>query len=441
MNEKMLQQYARLVIGVGVNLQKGQPLTIACPVECAFFARLLVAEAYRAGAKDVIVNWRDDFCAREHWMHADDSLFDAVYPWDALQKNTLGREGAAYVAILATDPENLKGVDPERLRRWEIATGRDLKEFNRLQMSNGFPWCLVSIPIVSWARKVFPDQTDDEAMEKLWAEIFKAVRITENGDACSDGSAGLEGNAGSDGSVILDDSAVQDGGVIHKWRVHCDRLKVRADKLSDYHFKSLHYTNALGTDLTIEMPENHVWLAVDDVAKSGVHFLANMPSEEIFSAPLRNSANGVLVASKPLVLNGNIVDGIRLVFEKGRIVELHADVGEETLRASVEIDEGSHYLGEIALVPYDSPISKSGVLFYNTLFDENASCHFAFGEAYASCIRGGAEMSVEELSASGINAESSTHVDFMVGTEDLSIIGTTHDGRQVAVFENGNFAF
>lgn len=411
MNEKMLQQYARLVINVGVNIQKGQALNIGCPVECAFFARLLVAEAYRAGAKDVIINWRDDVCSREHYLHADESLFDTVYPWDVLQKNTLGREGAAFVGIAAADPENLKDVDPEKLRRWEIAVGRDLKEYYRLQMSNGFPWCLVSIPIVAWARKVFPEQTDDEAMEKLWAAIFKAVRITEEGDA------------------------------VLEWRAHCDRLKVRADILNDYNFKSLHYKTGLGTDLMIEMPENHVWLAVDNVAKSGVHFVANMPSEEVFSAPLRDSANGVLVASKPLVLNGNIVDGIRLIFESGRIVELHADVGEETLRASVEIDVGSHYLGEIALVPYDSPISNSGVLFFNTLFDENASCHFAFGEAYPSCLKGGTEMTVEELSASGINAESSTHVDFMVGTGDLLIVGTTHDGRQVKVFERGNFAF
>ena len=411
MNEKMLQQYARLVINMGVNIQKGQALNIGCPVECAFFARLLAAEAYRAGARDVIINWRDDVCTREHFLHADDSLFDTVYPWDVLQKNTLGSEGAAYIGIAAEDPENLKDVDPERLRRWEIATGRDLKEFYRLLMSNGFPWCLVSIPIVSWARKVFPEQTDDEAMENLWAEIFKAVRITEDGDA------------------------------VAEWRAHCDRLRVRADILNDYRFRSLHYSNSLGTDLTVEMPENHVWLAVDDVAKSGVHFLANMPSEEVFSAPLRNSASGVLYASKPLVLHGNIVDGIRLVFESGRIVELHADIGEETLRASVEIDEGSHYLGEIALVPYDSPISKSGVLFFNTLFDENASCHFAFGEAYPSCIKSGNNMTVEELTACGINAESSTHVDFMVGTEDLSIIGTTHDGKEVPVFENGNFAF
>ncbi len=411
MNEKMLLQYARLVINVGVNLQKDQPLVIASPVECAFFTRLLVAEAYRAGAKDVLVNWRDDFCTREHFLHAQDGLFDAVYPWDALQKNTLAREGAAYIAIAATDPENLKGVDPDRLRRWEIAAGRDLKEFNRLQMNSAFPWCVVSIPIVTWARKVFPGISDDESMEKLWAAIYQTVRITEDGDA------------------------------VKQWRAHTDRLNARAEMLNNYHFKSVHYKNSLGTDLMVGLPENHLWLAADEKAGTGIRFLANMPTEEVFSAPLRDAVNGVLYASKPLVLNGNIVDGIRLVFEQGRIVELHADINEETLRASIEIDEGAHYLGEIALVPYDSPISNSGVLFFNTLFDENASCHFAYGEAYPSCLQGGTDMTVEELVAAGLNAESSTHVDFMVGTEDLSIVGTTHDGRQVPIFVNGNFMF
>lgn len=411
MNEKMLLQYARLVINVGVNLQKDQPLVISSPVECAFFTRLLVAEAYRAGAKDVLVNWRDDFCTREHFLHAQDGLFDAVYPWDALQKNTLAREGAAYIAIAATDPENLKGVDPDRLRRWEIAAGRDLKEFNRLQMNSAFPWCVVSIPIVTWARKVFPGISDDESMEKLWAAIYQTVRITEDGDA------------------------------VKQWRAHTDRLNARAEMLNNYHFKSVHYKNSLGTDLMVGLPENHLWLAADEKAGTGIRFLANMPTEEVFSAPLRDAVNGVLYASKPLVLNGNIVDGIRLVFEQGRIVELHADINEETLRASIEIDEGAHYLGEIALVPYDSPISNSGVLFFNTLFDENASCHFAYGEAYPSCLQGGTDMTVEELVAAGLNAESSTHVDFMVGTEDLSIVGTTHDGRQVPIFVNGNFVF
>lgn len=409
MNEKMLRQYARLIVGVGVNLQKNQTLVVACPVECAYFGRMLTDAAYEAGAKDVIINWRDDYCSRQHYLYADDSLFDNVYPWDALQRNTLAREGAAYVAISASNPENLKGVDPERLRRWEIAAGRDMKECQRLQMSNGFPWCVVSIPVASWARKVFPGLTDDEAMERLWDEIFKAVRITEDGDA------------------------------VAEWREHCSRIEGKAKELNEHRFKSLHYTNSLGTDLTVGMPEDHVWMAGGDTTKSGVRFVANMPTEEVFSAPLRDSVNGVLYASKPLVLNGTIVKGIRFTFKDGRIVDLHADEGEETLKAAVGTDEGSHYLGEIALVPYDSPISKSGVLFFNTLFDENASCHFAFGKAYPSCIRGGEDMGMEELIAHGINAESNTHVDFMVGTDDLSITGITHDGREIPVMRNGNW--
>lgn len=409
MNKKMLWQYARLIIGVGVNLQKKQTLVVTCPVECAYFARMLTDAAYEAGAKDVIINWRDDYCSRQHWLHADDSLFDNVYPWDALQANTLAREGAAYVGISASNPENLKGVDPERLRRWEIAAGRDIKEFQSLQMSNGFPWCVVSIPVASWAKKVFPDLTDDEAMDKLWDEIFKAVRITEDGDA------------------------------VAEWRKHCSRLEGKAKELNEYSFKSLHYTNSLGTDLTVGMPEGHVWMAGSDTAKSGVRFVANMPTEEVFSAPLRNSINGVLYASKPLVLRGTIVKGIRFTFKDGRIVEIHADEGEDVLKSAVGTDEGSHYLGEIALVPYDSPISNSGILFFNTLFDENASCHFAFGKAYPSCIKGGENMSMEELIAHGINAESNVHVDFMVGTDDLSIIGTTHDGREIPVMKNGNW--
>lgn len=409
MNKELLRQYARLVVEVGINVRKGQPLMINCPVDCADFARMLTTAAYDAGAKDVIINWRDDHCVREHWLRADDSLFDAVYPWDALQRNSLAAEGVGVIGVSASDPENLKGVDPGRLRRYNTAVGRDLKDFYRLQMSNGIPWCVVSVPIPSWAKKVFPDLNEEEAMEKLWEEIFKAVRIREGGDA------------------------------VAAWREHCARIEGFAEKMTAFDFAELHYKNALGTDLRVRMPENHLWIAGGDTCKTGVRFVANMPTEEVFSAPLRTGVDGTLVASKPLVLNGNIVSGIRLGFAEGRITEIHADTNEETLRGEIDLDEGSHYLGEIALVPYDSPISNSGILFFNTLFDENAACHFAFGKAYPACIRGGDELSVEELKAAGINAESNTHVDFMVGTADLEITGLTRGGETVKVFENGNF--
>ena len=409
MNSKMLWQYARLVVEVGINVQKGQPIMINCPVESAQFGRMLTTAAFDAGAKDVHINWRDDYCTRQHWLYADDSVFDAVYPWEAMKRNELAKEGVGAISIAASNPENLKGVDPNRLRRYNAAAGRDLKEFSKLQMSNGIPWCVVSVPIVSWAKKVFPDLPDDEAMERLWEEIFKAVRITEDGDA------------------------------VAEWHAHCERIEGYAKRMTDYDFAELHYKNSLGTDLTVRMPENHMWIAGGDYCKD-IKFVANMPTEEVFSAPLRTGVNGTLVASKPLVLNGNVVEGIRFTFKDGRIVDIHADTNEETLRAEIDLDEGSHYLGEIALVPYDSPISNSGILFFNTLFDENASCHFAFGEAYPSCIKGDETLSEDELKNAGINAESNTHVDFMVGTADLEIVGKTRDGRTVKVFENGNFA-
>ncbi len=411
MNEKMLWQYARLVVEVGVNLQKGQRLVINCPVECAQFARLCTKAAYDAGAKDVLLNWRDDFCSRERWLRGDDSLFDAAYPWDVMRNRTLAEEGAGYLTIDASDPENLRGVDPERLRRWEIANGRDQEDFYRMMMASTFPWCVVSIPVASWAKKVFPGLPVEAAMERLWDQIFKAVRITEDGDA------------------------------VEEWRRHCARLGELSERLNSYDFEYLHYTNSLGTDLTVGLPENHIWAAGGDTAKSGVCFVANMPTEEVFTAPKRDAINGVLYASLPLILNGNIVKGIRFTFRDGRITDIHSETCEDILRASVNTDEGAHYIGEVALVPYDSPISSSGVLFFNTLFDENASCHFAYGEAYPSCIKGGTDMTKEELLAAGINAKSSTHVDFMVGTKDLSVVGVTRKGQRVEVLRDGKFTF
>ena len=410
MNENMLMQYARLVAGVGINVQKGQTVVVRCPVDCAAFGRMLNQACFELGARDVVMEWRDDFCSRERYLYADDSVFDSNYPWDVQKNAELGRAGAGYITIAASDPENLRGVDPDRLSRKRDADGRDQKEFYRMMMSNGFPWCVVSVPVASWAKKVFPDDTDDAAMEKLWDAIFATVRVKEDGDA------------------------------VQAWRDHCAHLDEYAAKLNALKLTKVRYKNALGTDVTVGMPKEHVWLAGADTAKSGVRFVANMPTEEVFSAPQRDAVDGVLCASKPLALDGNLVEGIRLTLEHGRIVGIHADKGEDVLRQAIETDEGSHYLGEIALVPVDSPIAQSGLLYYNTLFDENAACHFAFGQAYPACVPGGDDLSDEELLVRGINAVSSEHVDFMVGTDDLSIIGTTSDGREVVIFKDGRFA-
>ena len=407
MDEK-LREYARLLVRVGLNVQKGQTLVISSPVECAFFARLCAAEAYDAGCREVVMNWSDDALGRMKYLRAEDSVFDTVPLWRRHFYNDYALEGAAYLAISASDPENLKGVDPGRLVRSQQASGKALKDFDRLQMCSGFPWCIASIPIPAWARKVFPDLPENEAMEKLWEAIFRAVRISG------------------------------DGRAVEKWQAHLDTLARRVDRLNALDLKSLHYTNSLGTDLTVELPEGCVWEAGNDETLSGVPFIANIPTEEIFTAPLKTGVNGVVCSSLPLSHDGHIIDQFRFVVKEGRIVEAHAEKGEATLKAAVSVDEGAAYFGEVALVPYDSPISNQKILFYNTLFDENAACHIAFGEAYP-CIRGGRQMTKEQLKERGLN-DSITHVDFMVGTADLNITGTTRDGRTVPVFVNGNFA-
>ena len=408
MKEK-LTEYAQLLVRVGLNIQRGQPLVISSPVECAFFARLCAAEAYQAGCREVVMNWGDDELGRMKYLHAADEVFDTVPLWRRHFYNDYALEGAAYLAISASDPENLKGVDHSRIVRVQQASGRALKDFDRLQMCGGFPWCIASVPIPSWAATVFPELPEDRAIEKLWDAILRSVRIQGDGTAVS------------------------------AWRQHLDTLGRRKKLLNEYHFKYLHYTNSLGTDLTIQLPEDHLWAAGNSVMKNGVEFVANMPTEEIFTAPLKTGINGVVYSAMPLVDSGNIIDKFYFIIRDGKIVEAHAEKGEEFLKAAISVDEGASYFGEVALVPYDSPISNQKILFYNTLFDENASCHLAFGEAYPECIEGGESMTREEVQAHGLNY-SLTHVDFMVGTADLSIVGTTHDGREIPVFINGNFA-
>ena len=406
--EEKLQEYARLLVRVGLNIQQGQTLVISSPVECAYFARLCAAEAYAAGCKEVVMNWHDDALGRMKYLYADDTVFDDVPLWRRHFFNDYAQEGAAYLAISASDPENLKGVDGSRIIRAQQASGKALKEFDRLQMCGGFPWCIASIPIPSWAKTVFPGDGEERAMERLWDAIFRAVRISGDGKA------------------------------VEKWQAHLKTLHARMEKLNALKFKSLHYTNALGTDLTVELPEGHIWEAGNDVTLSGQEYIANIPTEELFTSPLKTGVNGVVYASLPLVHDGNIIDGFHFVVKDGKIVEARARQGEETLKAAISVDEGAGYFGEVALVPYDSPISNQKILFYNTLFDENAACHIAFGEAYP-CLEGGQQMTKDELKARGLN-DSITHVDFMVGTPDLRIVGTTHDGREIPVFENGNFA-
>ena len=408
--EAKFKEYAKLLVEVGVNIQKGQTLVLSSPVDCAWFARLCARAAYAAGCREVVMRWSDDELTREKYLHAEDSVFDSLPAWQAEFDNGYARQGAAFLHISARDPENLVGVDPDRITRSQRSSGEALREYRELTMSNTVPWCIGSIPIPSWARKVFPGCPEDEAVEKLWEAIFQTVRV--------------------DGS----------GAAVDRWREHLAGLKGHMDRLNGLNLESLHYTNSLGTDLTIRLPEGHIWAAGSSETKSGLPFIANMPTEEVFTAPLRNGVDGVVCSSMPLVHNGVVIDKIRFQVKEGKIVEASAQTGEDALRAAITLDEGASYFGEVALVPYDSPISRQKLLYYNTLFDENASCHLAFGEAYPECLQGGAGMSKEERKARGLN-DSITHVDFMVGTADLSVTGKTRDGREVPVFVDGNFAW
>ena len=406
--ESKLNEYADLLIKIGLNVQKGQLINIRSSVESADFARLCVKKAYEAGCSDIIIDWRDDFTDRQRYLYADDSVFDSFPQWKTEQLDYIASNKGAVLSIYATDPEALNAVDPDRISRYSKAKGNGMKNFYAAQMANEFPWCIGSVPIPSWAKKVFPDLSESDAMEALWNAIFKTVRISG------------------------------DGSSIKLWKEHIENTARLSDKLNSYNFKYLHYKNSIGTDFICELPEEHIWLGGAEKTKGGIPFVANMPTEEIFTAPKKDGINGVIVSSKPLCIDGSVVEGIRFVVKDGKIVNAQADKGESVLQKAITVDEGASYFGEIALVPLDSPISDMNIIFYNTLFDENASCHMAFGEAYP-CIKNSDNMSREELEERGLNY-SITHEDFMIGTRDLSIVGIDHSGNEVEIFKNGNFA-
>lgn len=404
MNAK-LKEYAELLIHVGLNVQKGQSVNIFCPVDCAVLARACTQACYDAGAREVTVMWNDDQVNRMKYLHAEESIFDEMPEWLKVFYQSALEKNCPHLAIVGDDPEAMKGVDPSRIQRWRQTTGKALENYYKAQTNNEFQWLVAACPTPAWANMVFPDS--ENSMAQLWDAVFAAVRVTG------------------------------DGMAVQRWKDFVAQQKVLVEKLNHYSFTQLYYNNSLGTNLTVGLPENHFWTGASEIAGNGVEFTANIPTEEIFTLPHRDKVNGKVYASKPLSLNGNLIDGFWMELKDGKIIDLHADVGEEYLRKSITLDEGSSYFGEVALVPYDSPISNTGILFYETLFDENAACHFAFGEAYP-CIYGADKLSPDEQKALGIN-QSINHVDFMVGTSDLEIVGTTPDGRQITVFENGNF--
>ena len=406
--EELKKNYAGLVVRSGVNIQKGQRLSISCPVECADFGRLCAAAAYEAGCREVLMRWTDDGMKRMRYLHAADEVFDSVDPWTADYFTGLSEEGAAFLTIHSEDPACLADVDPQRIKRSQISSGKALKAYRRRITDSECQWCVCAVPSKAWAAAVFPELSGEEAVLRLWEEILAACRADE-------------------------------GDAVRNWNEHTEELRKHVDIMNSYDFKTLRYKNSAGTDVTVDLPEGHYWGGGAEKAANGVMFSPNIPTEEVFTLPVRNSVNGTLAATKPLCHNGTVIEGFSFKVKDGKITEVRAEKGEEVLKAAISVDEGASYFGEVALVPYDSPLSRSGVLFLNTLFDENASCHFAFGDAYPN-IKGAERMSEEELKARGRNT-SMTHVDFMIGSSDLEITGITHDGREIAVFRNGNFVF
>lgn len=409
MDSTVLKKYAELLIKTGVNIQKNQTLIVTSPIECADFARVIAETAYQSGAREVVMNWKDELSSKIKFLHAPDEIFDEFPEWQKEFYLSYAKAGAAFVSIAASDPELLKEVDPDRVVRVQKASNTALEEYRERIMSNRNAWSIVSIPTKAWAKKVFPQAAEEEAVEKLWAAILKAVRV---------------------------DTA----DPVAAWRLHSEDLKKSMQYLNAHKFKNLHYKNSAGTDVTVELPDGHIWLGGPEHTAEGIEFVANMPTEEVFTMPKRTGVNGTVVSAKPLNYNGTLIDKFSLTFKDGRIVDCKAEEGYEVLKKLVETDEGSHYLGEVALVPFDSPISNSNILFYNTLFDENASCHFAIGKAYPINIENGTTMSKDQLAQAGVN-DSIVHVDFMIGTADLEITGTTADGKTIQVFKDGNFVF
>ncbi|AER22193.1 aminopeptidase [Streptococcus suis] len=403
-----LAKYAKLLVSTGINVQPGHTVQLTIGVEQAELARLIVKEAYAHGAKEVLVNWLDDVIARERLVNVDVELLEQVHPQRITEMNYLLERKASRLVVLSEDPGAYDGVDPEKLSRNARALSQALNPMRQASQANKISWTLGAASGLEWAKKVFPNAaSDEEAVDLLWDQIFKTCRIYEEDP-------------------------------IKAWEEHEARLVAKAKVLNDEQFVKLHYT-APGTDLVLGMPKNHLWEAAGSVNAQGEHFIANMPTEEVFTAPDYRVADGYVTSTKPLSYNGNIIEGIKVTFKDGEIVDVTAEKGDEVMKKLVFDNAGARGLGEVALVPDKSPISQSGVTFFNTLFDENASNHLAIGQAYAFSIEGGTEMSQEELKEAGLN-RSDVHVDFMIGSNKMNIDGIREDGTRVPIFRDGEWA-
>ena len=408
MDGEKLKGYAELIVRVGVNIQAGQDVIISAELDQPEFVELVVGECYRAGAAEVRVEWTHQPLKLLHVQYQSLERLGTIPDWEKQRLLHRAETLPAMIYLESADPAGLDALDQEKWgksvqMRWGV-----IKPI-RDSMENKYQWCIAAVPGKKWAKKVFPELSGDEAVEKLWEAILYTSRAEHDGVAA--------------------------------WRAHNAELKSRCGHLNALKLRRLHYCSSNGTEFTGGLiPEAQFMAGAEETLGAGVTFNPNIPSEEVFTSPMKGEAEGIVYSTRPLSYRGTMIENFSIRFENGRVSEVRAEKGEEALRTLVSMDEGAGMLGECALVPYDSPIRNSGIMFYNTLFDENAACHLALGDGFANCIRNFDKYTLEQCREMGINM-SMIHEDFMIGSEDLDITGTTESGETVQIFKNGNWAF
>ena len=408
MKKTVLKNYAKLIAKTGVNVKSGQDVIIRAELDQPEFVAYVAEECYRAGARNVRVEWSHQPVSRLNAIYQSEDTLAEVAPWQEEKLRDQSLSLPAVIYLESADPDGMNGVDAHKVSSASMRRFPKIKPY-RDAMENKYQWCIAAVAGKNWAKKVFPKEKNAQAAEeKLWEAILRCSRA--------------------------------EGNPIGNWNEHNKNLSERCRILNGLHLKKLFYRSSNGTDLTVGLMPEGVFAGGGETTLSGRYFNPNIPSEEVFTTPRRGLAEGVVYSTKPLSYQGQLIENFHLRFADGKVTEAAAEKGEEVLKKMLAMDEGASYLGECALVPFDSPINESGLLFYNTLFDENASCHLALGRGFTNCVRGYENYSDEQLKAMGVN-DSMIHVDFMIGTDDLSITGVTKSGERVPVFREGNWAF
>ena len=406
MNKTTLRNYAALIARKGVNIQKGQEVIIRAELDQPEFVEMLVKECYKAGASNVTVEWSHQKLAKTNVRYRSQKVMNRITDWELEKLKYNARVLPCMIHLTSADPDGLKGINQDKLNKARKAQYPTIKPI-RESMDNKYQWCIAGVPGRAWAKKVFPQLKPASAVKALWEAIIKTSRAESD--------------------------------PMSAWDAHNADLKEKYTYLNSLNIDSLHYRSSNGTDFTVGLNPEGEFHGGGDTSLQGIYFNPNIPSEEIFTSPMKGVAEGIVYSTKPLSYNGELIENFSIRFEKGKAVEVRAEKGQKLLEEMISMDEGAPYLGEVALVSYDSPINQSGILFYNTLYDENACCHLALGAGFNECLKGYEALTSEQCKEKGVN-DSMIHVDFMIGSRDLEITALTKDGRSVKIFEKGTWA-